>query len=127
MQLMRQTIAELREQRSEPAMLWPGQVPDEARGFGAVNAARGSLSHWVGIHEGKISNYQIITPTTWNASPRDSNGRRGHWEESLVGLNIHDLEHPVELGHIVRSHDACLVCTTHMIRTNQRKTFDHQH
>lgn len=127
MQLMRQTSAELRAHRSEPAMLWPGQVPDEARGFGAINAARGSLCHWVCIREGKIANYQIITPTTWNASPRDSNGRRGHWEESFVGLHIRDLDHPVELGHIVRSHDACLVCTTHMIRTSQQHQFDHQH
>jgi hydrogenase large subunit len=127
MQLMRQTIAELREHMSEPAMIWPGQVPDEARGFGAVNAARGTLSHWVCIHKSKISNYQIITPTTWNASPRDSDGRRGHWEESFVGLTIADPENPVELGHIVRSHDACLVCTTHMIRTGQRGHFDHQH
>ncbi len=116
MQLMRQTIAELRAQMKEPTMVWPGQVPDEARGFGAINAARGSLCHWVCIREGKIANYQIITPTTWNASPRDSQGRRGHWEESFVGLHIRDLEQPVELGHIVRSHDACLVCTTHMIR-----------
>src|SRR5207249_1728862 len=53
MQLMRQTITELRAQMSEPAMLWPGQVPDEARGFGAINAARGSLCHWVCIREGK--------------------------------------------------------------------------
>ncbi len=127
MQLMRQTIAELRTHRGEPAMVWPSQVPDEARGFGAINAARGSLSHWVRIHQGKIANYQIITPTTWNASPRDATGRRGHWEESFVGLSIHDLEHPVEVGHIVRSHDACLVCTTHMIRTGQWKHFDHQH
>jgi hydrogenase large subunit len=124
---MRQTIAELREHMDEPAMIWPGQVPDEARGFGAINAARGTLSHWVSIHEGKISNYQIITPTTWNASPRDTDGRRGHWEESFVGLTIPDPENHVELGHIVRSHDACLVCTTHMIRTGQRRNFDHQH
>jgi hydrogenase large subunit len=127
MQFMRQTIAELREEMSEPAMIWPSQVPDDARGFGAINAARGTLSHWVCIREGKIANYQIITPTTWNASPRDSDGRRGHWEESFVGLTIADPENPVELGHIVRSHDACLVCTTHMIRTGQRGRFDHQH
>jgi hydrogenase large subunit len=98
-------------------------VPDEAQGFGAVNAARGTLGHWICIHEGKISNYQVITPTTWNASPRDSNGRRGHWEESLVGLAIPDPGNPVQLGHIVRSHDACLVCTTHMIRSGQRTNF----
>ena len=123
MQLMRQTIAELWAQINEPAMVWPTEVPDEAKGFGVVNAARGTLCHWICIREGKIRNYQVITPTTWNGSPRDSDGRRGHWEESFVGLAVPDLESPLQLGHIVRSHDACLVCTTHMIRTGQRRNF----
>jgi uptake hydrogenase large subunit len=122
MQLMRQTIAELRAKRHEPAIVWPTGVPDEGRGFGAVNAARGTLCHWICVRGGKICNYQVVTPTTWNASPRDGSGRRGHWEESFLGLTIRDPDHPVQLGHIVRSHDACLVCTTHMIRTGQRAT-----
>jgi len=123
MELMRQTIAELRAEINEPAMVRPTQVPDEAEGFGAVNAARGTLCHWICIRDAKISNYQVVTPTTWNASPRDSDGRRGHWEESFVGLTIADPADPLQLGHIVRSHDACLVCTTHMIRTGQRRHF----
>ena len=85
-------------------------------GFGAINAARGSLGHWVRIRDGKIANYQVITPTAWNGSPRDNTGRRGHWEESFVGLEIADLDNPVELFHVVRSHDACLVCTVHLAR-----------
>jgi len=123
MQLMRQTIAELRTESQEPAMVRPAEVPDDAQGFGVVNAARGTLGHWICIRDGKISNYQVITPTTWNASPRDSHGRRGHWEDSFVGLTVPDLENPLQLGHIIRSHDACLVCTTHMIRTGQRRSF----
>jgi uptake hydrogenase large subunit len=123
MALMRQTITELRSELSDPAMAWPADVPDDAHGFGAVNAARGTLCHWICIRDGKISNYQVVTPTTWNASPRDRDGRRGHWEESFVGMTIADPDHPVQLGHIVRSHDACLVCTTHMIRTGQRTNF----
>jgi hydrogenase large subunit len=122
MQLMRQTIAELRAERYEPAIVWPSEVPDEAKGFGAVNAARGTLGHWICVREGKITNYQVVTPTTWNASPRDSSGRRGHWEQSFVGLNLCDPDNDLQVGHIVRSHDACLVCTTHMIRTGQRTT-----
>jgi Ni,Fe-hydrogenase I large subunit len=123
MQLIRQTIADLRTHMNEPAMVWPAEVPDEGRGFGAVNAARGTLCHWICIREGKIANYQVITATTWNPSPRDGDGRRGRWEESFVGLTLPDQETPLELGHIVRSHDACLVCTTHMIRTGQRRNF----
>ena len=38
-------------------------------------------------------------------------GMRGHWEEAFIGLEIKDLDNPVEVGHLIRSHDACLVCT----------------
>ena len=65
----------------------------------------------------------MITPTTWNASPRDAAGRRGHWEESFLGLEIKDLEeNPVEVGHIVRSHDACLFCTVHFVNAGPETT-----
>jgi hydrogenase large subunit len=89
-------------------------------GFGLIEAPRGSLGHWVKINEGKIEKYQIITPTAWNASPRDSNGIRGPWEEAIVGTEIKDLENPVELDHIIRSFDPCLVCTVHAIQLNKR-------
>ena len=113
LQVMRATVGELRARLDEPTFIRSDPQP-EGDGFGAINAARGSLEHWVRIRDGKIANYQIITPTAWNGSPRDSTGRRGHWEESFVGLEIEDLDNPVELFHVVRSHDACLVCTVHV-------------
>ena len=67
------------------------------------------------IADGKIERYQIITPTAWHASPRDSRGVRGAWEEALIGTQVKDPANPVELGHVVRSFDACLVCTVHAI------------
>ncbi|MBW2109342.1 MAG: nickel-dependent hydrogenase large subunit [Deltaproteobacteria bacterium] len=97
----------------------PGLV-SEGSGFGLTNATRGALGHWVVIRDGRIAKYQIITPTAWHASPRDSNGTRGAWEEALVGTPVRDLSNPVELGHVVRSFDACLVCTVHAIRTRSR-------
>ena len=110
------------EHLGEPTFI--GSEPKaDADGYGFVNAARGSLGHWVKIRGGKIANYQVITPTTWNGSPRDFVGRRGHWEESFIGLEIKDLENPVELGHIVRSHDACLFCTVHFVKTGKDITF----
>jgi hydrogenase large subunit len=118
---IRRTLAELAQALSEPTFL-KSEPRRDADGYAFVNAARGSLGHWVKIRGGKIANYQIITPTSWNGSPRDSAGRRGHWEESLVGLEIRDLENPVELAHVVRSHDACLVCTVHYVRTGKRRT-----
>ena len=91
-----------------------GEIRD-GQGFGIVDVTRGALGHWVRIRDGLIDHYQIITPTAWNGSPRDDEGRRGPWEQALVGTPIKDLSNPVELGHVVRSFDACLVCTVHSI------------
>jgi hydrogenase large subunit len=93
---------------------------ESGNGYGLIEAPRGSLGHWLKINEAKIEKYQIITPTAWNAAPRDSNGVRGPWEEAIVGTEIKDLENPVELDHIIRSFDPCLVCTVHAIQPNKR-------
>ena len=113
---MRETVRALRDHIDQPTFIHSDPHPD-GDGLGAINAARGSLCHWVKIRDGKIANYQIITPTAWNGSPRDTAGRRGHWEESFVGMEIEDLDNPVKLFHVVRSHDACLVCTVHLAST----------
>ena len=52
----------------------PHTWPSEAKGFGFMEAPRGALGHWIVIKNGKIDNYQMVVPTTWNASPRDGNG-----------------------------------------------------
>jgi hydrogenase large subunit len=85
----------------------------DGRGWGATEAARGSLSHWVEIEGGKIKNYQVIAPGTWNIGPRDGEGIRGPIEEALIGTPIYDSSDPVEVGHVARSFDSCLVCTVH--------------
>lgn len=91
-----------------------GAMPDEAEGFGLVEAARGSLGHWLKVRKGRIFNYQIISPTTWNFSPRDSDGTPGALEQALVGAPVRDGEgDPVSVQHIVRSFDPCMVCTVH--------------
>ena len=92
----------------------PGKI-EEGEGFGLTHASRGALGHWVRIEGGKIQHYQVITPTAWHASPRDSVGLRGPIEEALVGVEVRDMDNPVELGHVVRSFDCCLVCTVHAL------------
>ena len=87
----------------------------KGRGYGLVEAPRGFLGHWVKIEDARITKYQIITPTAWNASPRDVHGVRGPWEEALVGTKIQDVDHPIEVDHIIRSFDPCLVCTVHAV------------
>ncbi|MDD1780698.1 nickel-dependent hydrogenase large subunit [Enterovibrio sp. ZSDZ35] len=100
----------------------PPKPQDECdgKGMGLVQAARGGLGHWVSIKDGVIDKYQIITPTAWNASPRDSDGQHGHWEQSVIGLPVEDLDNPLMLGHVIRSHDPCLVCTVHMLPTGKK-------
>ena len=89
-------------------------IPDEAEGQGLIEAARGSLGHWLRIKKGRILNYQIIAPTTWNFSPRDQLGVPGALEQALVGAPVRDDEdEPVAVQHIVRSFDPCMVCTVH--------------
>jgi hydrogenase large subunit len=88
---------------------------DEARGVGLVEAARGGLGHWLDVREGKIYNYQIIAPTTWNFSPRDAAGEAGALEQALVGLAAEEGSDaaPLAVQHVVRSFDPCMVCTVH--------------
>ncbi|MBU6450368.1 MAG: nickel-dependent hydrogenase large subunit [Cyanobacteria bacterium REEB67] len=83
------------------------------RGWGATEAIRGALCHWVEVEDGKIKNYQIVAPTTWNVGPRSGAGERGPIEEALIGTPIADVKDPVEVGHVARSYDSCLVCTVH--------------
>jgi uptake hydrogenase large subunit len=110
--LYREAERALREFRlNDPWYIKP--IERDGRGWGATEAARGALCHWIDIEGGKIRNYQIIAPTTWNVGPRDTTGARGPIEEALIGTPIADPRDPVEVGHVCRSFDSCLVCTVH--------------
>ncbi len=88
--------------------------PEDGAGVGLVEAARGALGHWLRIERGRIASYQIIAPTTWNFSPRDTDGQRGALEQALTGLPVADGDPaPVLVQHVVRSFDPCMVCTVH--------------
>ncbi len=108
-------LEELQEKRNDIFYSPVDKIPD-GEGAGLIQAARGALGHWVKVKNNKISHYQIITPTSWNGSPRDSNGVRGAWEEALIGTSIKDIHNPIEAGHVVRSFDPCLVCAVHSIQ-----------
>ncbi len=100
-------------------------VPGSAKGMGAWDAPRGALAHWVDIDGGRIKNYQLVVPSTWNQSPRDSKGIRGQNEEALIGAPVPDVNNPINLVRIVRSFDPCLACAIHLIdpKTNDIKVF----
>lgn len=91
-----------------------GAIPREASGVGLTEAARGSLGHWIAIRNGRLLNYQVVAPTTWNFSPRDENGTPGPLEQALVSAPVQPGETaPIAVQHIVRSFDPCMVCTVH--------------
>ena len=96
----------------EPFYIKPNKKPD-GEGIGLIEAPRGSLGHWVVIEKNRIKNYQVITPTAWNMSCRDSKDVPGVVEKALIGTFIGDEKNPVEIAHIIRSFDPCLVCTVH--------------
>jgi hydrogenase large subunit len=93
----------------------------EVRGFGFHEAPRGTLSHWVVIADGRIRNYQAVVPSTWNASPRDGQGKRGPYEASLVGNPLADPERPLEALRTVHSFDPCLACAIHAVDRRGRE------
>ncbi|WP_305987531.1 nickel-dependent hydrogenase large subunit [Roseibium sp. MMSF_3544] len=104
----------VRSLKSGEPYITHGDVPASGQGIGLTEAARGSLGHWVSIEKGRIENYQIVAPTTWNFSPRDKDGIPGPLEQALVGAPVRKEEtDPVSVQHIVRSFDPCLVCTVH--------------
>lgn len=92
----------------------------EVMGFGYHEAPRGVLSHWVVIEDGKIRNYQAVVPSTWNAGPRDDEGRMGPYEASLIDNPVADPELPLEVLRTVHSFDPCIACAIHMTDPEQR-------
>jgi len=89
----------------------------EYKGRYIGNVPRGVLSHWVRVKNGVIENYQAVVPSTWNASPKDANGVRGPYEESLIGLPIADLAQPLEIIRVIHSFDPCIACAVHVMDT----------
>lgn len=85
-------------------------------GVGMSEAPRGALGHWIRIVDGKIDAYQVITPTCWNASPRDDAGVPGPMEQALMGTPIQNPDQPVEALRVIHSFDPCLSCAVHIMR-----------
>ena len=92
----------------------PSTWPSEAKGVGMSEAPRGALAHWIVIKDQKIANYQLVVPSTWNASPRDASGQRSAYEASLIRTPVADPEKPLEIIRTIHSFDPCLACAVHL-------------
>jgi hydrogenase large subunit len=91
------------------------EPPQSGHGVGLYDAPRGALGHWVELECGKTKRYQMVVPTTWNASPRDDNGVRGPYEQALLGCPVPDEANPINVVRTIRSFDPCLGCAVHVI------------
>ena len=96
--------------------LWePSSWPKQASGVGFMEAPRGGLAHWIVIENEKISNYQAVVPSTWNAGPRDSQGQPGPYEAALEDNHeLHDPKQPIEILRTIHSFDPCIACAVHV-------------
>lgn len=94
--------------------------PKEAIGVGLVDAVRGGLGHWLTIENHRLSRYQVITPTTWNGSPRDGKGQRGAIEAALIGTPVANPDAPVEVARVVHSFDPCNACAVQVVTPDER-------
>ena len=98
----------------------PFTIPkDERISVGFWEAGRGYLTHHMRMDKGRITSYQIVTPSTINASPRDPFGGLGPYEEAIIGTPIlesvgDDDVKGIDILRAIRSFDPCMPCTTHI-------------
>ncbi len=100
----------------------PSTWPASARGHGLLEAARGTLGHWVQIENGAIRHYQCVVPSTWNCSPRDAGGANGPYEAALMDNHpLVDPARPLEILRTIHSFDPCMACGVHVLDVNGRE------
>jgi hydrogenase large subunit len=93
----------------------PSTWPKHMQGVGLTEAPRGGLSHWLVVDDGRISNYQAVVPSTWNAGPRDSHGQPGAYEAALQDNHVMaDPKQPIEILRTIHSFDPCIACAVHV-------------
>ncbi len=96
----------------EPAM-GEIQIPKTGEGYGATEATRGALLHYIRLEDSKVGKYECVVPTTWNCSPRDDKGIPGALESALIGTAVENPDEQIEALRIVHSFDPCLACAVH--------------
>jgi hydrogenase large subunit len=116
-------IAQQLIRNGETAVSTPFEIPQKGlyKGFGAWGAGRGFLTHHLIVENGLIQNYQILTPSTFNAAPRTPWGAPGPYEEAVMNTPILEkFDTPenykgIDILRAIRSFDPCMPCTTHIM------------
>lgn len=115
---------------NESGMIAQRPVPQDGISYGLSEAPRGACGHWMKVKNGKISHWQTIPATNWNASPKDAKGNPGPFEMALLDTPIADPNTPVEALRVVRSFDPCMACSVHVITPDRdlgEFTLEHSH
>ncbi|MDO5097624.1 MAG: nickel-dependent hydrogenase large subunit [Corynebacterium sp.] len=100
------------------ARTWePSSWPKETSGFAMMEVARGMLSHYITIKDGRTERYQAVVPTTWLAGGRDPKGQLGPYESALAnGMHpLVDPTQPLEVLRTIHSFDPCMSCAVHLL------------
>ncbi|PKM78617.1 MAG: hydrogenase 2 large subunit [Firmicutes bacterium HGW-Firmicutes-15] len=105
----------------------PSTWPKTCQGVGFTEAPRGALAHYVKIDNGKVSLYQAVVPTTWNAAPEDQQHQKGPYEAALIGTPMADPQKPLEIIRIIHSFDPCIACAAHIIDVNTGEPLNDNH
>lgn len=102
------------------------EIPDHitGEGTGFWEAPRGALYHSEKVKDGKIEDYQIIIPSTWNLAPHDPHGNYGPLEQALIGVPVADIEKPINALRTVHSFDPCTACAVHIVEPKTGKKFE---
>lgn len=90
----------------------------ERMGVGLWESGRGMNTHWIRTDKRRITGYQIVSPSTWNGSPRDAAGKPGPIEEALIGSPVMEEGGDgrlkgLDAQRVLHSFDPCMNCGTH--------------
>ncbi|WP_314652828.1 nickel-dependent hydrogenase large subunit [Slackia exigua] len=123
--LMKEWLAELVEAvKGGDSTYFTKSDAVEGDGTGFWEAPRGALYHSEKVKNGKIQDYQIIIPTTWNIAPLDPDGVHGPVEQALIGVPVTDMEKPIQALRTVHSFDPCTACAVHVVEPKTGKKFE---
>jgi hydrogenase large subunit len=127
--LYNQLVQAMELMKSGNAKVWNRyKKPRDGIGVGMIEAMRGALAHWVIMKNHKIENYQIITPSTWDAGPRRSDNDLGPYEDAIIGTPITETMidgkfSGIDAVRVVHSYDPCMACDVHMYRGDDKIAF----
>lgn len=107
----------------------PDRWDPDCMGYSLNEAPRGALAHYAHVRNQKVFNYQMVVPTTWNASPRDPMGQKSAFEASVIGTPVGSMdpkggEMALNIIRTLHSFDPCMSCSVHLY--DEKGDFIHQ-